>query len=227
MEVPFSGGGSKYLSDVAHVARENMKNSDDWMITDGGRVVSPNVHPPVFTSGATATVAYAENDTTAVARVVATDADMGQTVTLTLSRRADASKFSISPEGILRFKTSPDYEMPADVGGDNMYEVTITATDDHPVPMTATQVLTITVTNDVGDDETTGLEAFTEIVVYPNPVDAVLYVSGVEGNARYTLSGMEGKILKRGKLEATGTADRSVDVPSLKKGILFVTINHR
>ena len=40
----------------------------------------------------------------------------------------DGSKFTITG-GALAFKTSPDYEMPGDADGDNMYEVTVRATD--------------------------------------------------------------------------------------------------
>ena len=216
--VTFGGGDSQYSSDVAHTARANMISSDGWSITDGGQV---NTHPPVFTSGATATVAYAENATTAITTVVATDADAGQTVTFTLSGGADASKFSITPAGVLTFKTAPDFEMPADTGSDNEYEVTITATDGQPSPMTAMQALTITVT-DV-ENEALGLEALTVISVYPNPTGAVLHISGVAENARYTLSGIDGKVLKRGKLK-TGTADHSVALPSLNKGIYLLQL---
>ena len=82
--VPFHGGNSKYSSDAAHTARENMtattaNGGDHWTIADGGRV-QPNVHAPVFTSGATVSVSYAENGTTAVATVTAADADTGQTI---------------------------------------------------------------------------------------------------------------------------------------------------
>ncbi len=178
-----------------------------------------NEHAPVFTSGAIATVAYAENDTTAVTTVVATDADAGQTMTLALSG-ADAGLFSITPAGELTFNTAPDFEVPTDMGGNNVYEVTITATDNGTPAMTAMQALTITVT-DV--EEPLGLEAFTDIAVYPNPVDAVLHISGMAENARYTLSGIDGKVLKRGKLKA-GTADHSVAIPSLKQGIYLLQL---
>ncbi len=223
--VTFDGGDSQYSSDVAHTARENMISSDNWTITDGGRViVPPNVHAPVFTNGATATVAYAENDTTAVTTVVATDEDTGQTVTFTLTGGADAGLFSLTPEGELTFKTVPDFEMPTDTGTDNMYEVTITATDNGTPAMTAMQALTITVTDvDEGGNVPTGLEAFTEIAVYPNPAGAVLHISGVAGNARYSLSGIDGKVLKRGKLKA-GTADHSVAIPSLNRGIYLLQL---
>ncbi len=177
---------------------------------------------PVFTSGATATVAYAENGTTTVTTVIATDEDAGQTVTFTLSGGVDVALFSITPTGVLTFNTAPDFENPADTGEDNMYAVIVTATDEHPLPMTATQALTITVT-DV-DDVPTGLEAFTDISVYPNPTGAVLHISGVAGNARYTLSGIDGKVLQRGKLEVTGTVAHSVVLPSLEQGIYLLQL---
>ena len=175
---------------------------------------------PVFAEGATATVSYAENVTTAVTTVVATDADAGQTITLALSGD-DGGLFSITTAGVLTFNMAPDFEMPTDTGRDNVYEVTITATDNGTPAMTATQALTITVTNE--DDVPTGLESFTGIAVYPNPAGAVLHISGVEGNARYTLSGMDGKILKRGKLKA-GKGDHSVAMPSLNKGIYLLQL---
>ncbi len=182
-----------------------------------------NEHAPVFVEGATATVAYAENDTTAVTTVVATDADVEETVTFTLSGGADAGLFSITPAGVLTFNTAPDFEMPADIGEDNMYEVTITASDNGTPEQLVMQALTITVT-DV-DDVTTGLKAFTGVSVYPNPAGAVLHIRGVAGNARYTLSGIDGKVWKRGKLKAVAdTADHSVAIPSLKQGIYLLQL---
>ncbi len=218
--VPFHGGDSKYSSDVADTAKDNMISSNGWTITDGGRVL-PNTHAPVFAGGAIATVSYAENATTAVTTVVATDEDAGQTMTLALSG-ADAGLFSIAPAGVLTFNMAPDYEVPTDTGMDNMYEVAITATDNGTPEMTAMQALTITVT-DEDETVTTGLEELSGIEVYPNPAGAVLHISGVEGSSRYTLSGMDGKVLKRGKLKA-GTADHSVAIPSLKQGIYLLQL---
>ena len=40
----------------------------------------------------------------------------------------DAGQFSIT-DGMLMFMTAPDYEMPMDMGGDNMYMVTVMADD--------------------------------------------------------------------------------------------------
>ncbi len=181
-----------------------------------------NEHAPVFTSEVTMDVA---EGTTAVTTVVATDADVGQTVSFFLTGEADEGLFSITSAGVLTFNMAPDYEVPTDAGTDNVYEVTITATDNGTPAKMVMQILTITVT-DVDEDEPEpplGLESLTGIAVYPNPTDAVLHISGVEGNACYTLSGMEGKIVKRGQLEAS-TADHSVALPSLKQGIYLLQI---
>ena len=146
--VTFNGGYSKYHSEVAHDARTNMisETGHNWTMTDGGRV-PPNRHAPAFVAGVVNTVTYAENNTRAVTTVIATDADVGQTVSLALTAGADVDLFIMTPAGELTFKTAPDYENPADMGGNNMYEVTITATDDGIPAMTATQALTITVTD--------------------------------------------------------------------------------
>ena len=43
--------------------------------------------------------------------------------------KADSSKFDISATGVLTFKSSPDYESPADIGRDNVYNTTVMVTD--------------------------------------------------------------------------------------------------
>ena len=134
-----------------------------FIITVTDDTSETNIHTPVLVGGATATVSYAENATTAVTTVVATDEDAGQTMTLALSG-ADEGLFTLTPAGELTFNTAPDFEMPTDTGTDNVYEVTITATDNGTPEMSATQALTITVTDvDEGGNIPTGLESFTDI----------------------------------------------------------------
>ena len=41
----------------------------------------------------------------------------------------DAEDFGISSDGMLTFNNTPDYEMPEDAGGNNLYDVTVKATD--------------------------------------------------------------------------------------------------
>ncbi|HCB34156.1 MAG TPA: hypothetical protein DEP69_03035, partial [Acidimicrobiaceae bacterium] len=42
----------------------------------------------------------------------------------------DEARFDISAGGVLTFFVAPDFENPGDVGGNRVYEVEITATDD-------------------------------------------------------------------------------------------------
>ena len=109
---------------------------------------------PVITSnggGATAVVNVAEN-TTAVTTVTATDADLN-TIVYSISGGADAALFSIDPNtGALTFIAAPNYELPADANADNIYEVTVqasdgTATDTQAISVTVTNVLELVVTS--------------------------------------------------------------------------------
>jgi hypothetical protein len=105
---------------------------------------------PVITSnsgGATAAINVAEN-TTAVTTVVATDADVGQTVTYSITGGADSAKFSVvAATGVLTFATAPNFEVPTDGGGNNVYDLIVTATDDGSPVGTKTQFIAVTVTN--------------------------------------------------------------------------------
>ena len=58
----------------------------------------------------------------------------------------DALDFSIDEGGVLRFASTPDFEMAADMDGDNVYQVTVEAGDGTNMD---TQDVTVTVT-DVG-----------------------------------------------------------------------------
>ena len=73
-----------------------------------------------------AEVGYAENGTGPVETYTAQGRG-GATITWSVAG-TDAGDFTIEG-GVLRFKSSPDYESPTDDGGDNKYAVTVEATD--------------------------------------------------------------------------------------------------
>jgi len=82
---------------------------------------------PEITSGTTATVA--ENRTGIVYTATASDRDSGQTLSYSLAG-TDAGLFAInSTTGEVSFNSAPNFEAPADSGGDNVYDITVTATD--------------------------------------------------------------------------------------------------
>lgn len=106
-------------------------------------VVPVNESGPAFTSRAAFTMP--ENQTSA-GIVTATDPDLPTgTVTFGLTGGADAARFNITNDGILTFKSAPNYEAPADTDGDNVYELQVTADDG--AGQTTVQTMSVTVTN--------------------------------------------------------------------------------
>ena len=103
---------------------------------------------PMITSNGrrrTAAISIAEN-TTAVTTVTATDPDVGQTLSYSIIGGADASKFTIgSSTGALSFVTAPNFELPTDAGGNNVYDVIVQASDGHGG--IDTQAIAVTVTD--------------------------------------------------------------------------------
>ena len=95
--------------------------------------------------GATAALSVAEN-TTAVTTVYAIDADWpAPALVYTITGGADQAKFAIdSQSGVLKFVAPPNFELPADVGGDHVYNVVVGASDGQ---LGSTQALAVTVTN--------------------------------------------------------------------------------
>ena len=98
-------------------------NKANWTFI---KVVVDDQDPPLVVSGNTS-INYAEDGTSALATYSVPNAG-GTTVTWTLLGD-DKRDFSISSAGVLTFKTPPDYENPADSNGDNVYRVTIHASN--------------------------------------------------------------------------------------------------
>ena len=77
--------------------------------------------------------------------VTATDPDAGTTLTYSISGGADAAKFGInSSTGVLTFVSAPNFEAPTDAGSNNVYDVTVQASDGSA---NDTQAIAVTVTN--------------------------------------------------------------------------------
>ena len=106
----------------------------------------PSSSGPSITShggGPTATLDSVENN-----KLVTTLAATGSGVTYNLESGGDASRFTLNANtGELRFKTAPDYEAPGDANSDNVYDITVKATDASGA--SDTQALTINLTNEV------------------------------------------------------------------------------
>ena len=128
---------------------------------------------PVFTSSGRASVA--ENlDTGSVVHTATAVASDAGAVTYGLSG-TDAGLFTIDEgSGEVRFRATPDFENPADDDGDNVYRVTVTASDGDG-NRTGHEVV-ITVTDDTEDNQ--------------NPV-AEVALSAFDGTSGFTLTGID------------------------------------
>ena len=101
---------------------------------------TPGNQPPSFTSAGAVNVV--ENVTDAY-QATASDPE-GSALTYSITGGADAARFSITPAGLVRFVSPPDFEAPADSDQDNVYEVQLGATDGMA---SASLAVRITVTN--------------------------------------------------------------------------------
>ena len=137
--------------------------------------------------GDTASVSNAEN-TTAVTVVTATDPDAGQALSYSISGGADADKFTIdSNTGALRFITAPNFEAPTDVGGNNIYDVTVQVSDGYGGMDTQAIAVTVTNANDAPAITSSGGGA-TAIVSVAENSTAVTTVTAIDPDAGQALS---------------------------------------
>jgi hypothetical protein len=117
---------------------------EHWSVDFYIGAVAPDTTAPTFTSSST--FSAAENIATSA---TAATIQVSESATVTISSGADAARFNITRTetntAIIKFNASPDFEAPADIGGNNVYEITLTATD--TAANAGTQSITITVTN--------------------------------------------------------------------------------
>jgi hypothetical protein len=106
---------------------------------DAVRADAPKITGPSGGEGATSTAQTVDEGQTAVTTMLADGP-----VTWAVFAGEDAGRFAIDPAtGALTFVAAPDFEAPADVGGNNIYVVTVQATDTSGY--TAQQTVTVTV----------------------------------------------------------------------------------
>ena len=132
--------GTNNVYDITVTATDAAGNASNQSVA----ITVTNVNEAPSVSSA-ATASYAENGSGAVYTASATDPDAGSTLSYSLSG-TDADLFNInSTSGVVTFKAAPNFEAPTDVGGNNVYDIVVTATDNGA--LIATQAVAITVTN--------------------------------------------------------------------------------
>jgi hypothetical protein len=142
-------------------------------------VVAVNDAPSITSS---ATASFAENGTGTAYTATATDPD---NTTLTYSiAGTDAALFNInSTSGVVTFKSAPNFEAPADAGANNVYDITVTASDGSL--SSATQAVAITVTN---VNETPSITSGATASFAENGTGTVYTATGSDPDASSTLT---------------------------------------
>ena len=164
-------------------------NSDTNVDASTSVVVTvEDINEPPVVSGTT-TTEYPENDTRSVETYSADDPETDD-ITWSLSG-VDEDDFEITQGGVLDFATTPDYEAPADIGPNNVYQVDVLAADG---TSTTTHAVTVTVTNvnedPVFPDTEDGLRTVVENTLAGVNVGNPIRASDPEGDSlTYTLTG--------------------------------------
>ncbi|MCX7400267.1 MAG: cadherin domain-containing protein [Planctomycetales bacterium] len=165
---------------------------------------------PAFTSSASHNVA---ENTTAVATVTATDADLqSQTVSFAITGGADSAQFSITSGGVLTFVAAPNFEIPTDTDANNTYDVEVTASDSGTPVLTTVQNVTVTVsdvnelltlisgsTGSIAENEAVSSVTYTAVAVDPDttsPNNNITYniKPGVDDAAFVTINETTGAV---------------------------------
>ncbi len=142
--------------DYTHNGSETIADSFTYTINDVAGATSntatvnltitPQNDAPIITSdgGGTSSSVSIITDNTRVTDVTATDAE-NSPVAYSITGGADAALFTIdSATGVLTFITAPNIQTPGDVGGDNVYDVIVQASDG---TLTDTQAIAVTITD--------------------------------------------------------------------------------
>ena len=195
-EDPGDAGRDNVYNITVTASDDTNESNHDVTIT----VTNENDNDPIFNSGNSAGVVENQNVDSVVYTAMATDAD-GDTLSYSLSG-ADAARFTIDPNtGAVRFIASPDFENPGDVGGNNVYDITVTASDDdsstdHDVAITVTNIndntpsFTSPDSVDVAEDETL---AYTAVATDADGDDLSYSLSGTDA-ALFTIDSNTGAV---------------------------------
>ena len=87
--------------------------------------------------------------------VNASDAE-GNSLTYSVSGN-DGSKMTVTTSGVVSFISAPDFEIPGDANGDNIYSFNVSVSDGN---LSTAEGFTITVTNDTSDDNSNNSDTF-------------------------------------------------------------------
>ena len=203
--------GRDNLYNVTIQARDPESNTASLPVTVTVTEVNEG---PVITRQGSAPGSVPENQAqnTVLARYTATDPERPNVkITQWSTSGRDGGDFVIDALGQLRFRNSPDYERPADSNRDNVYEVTIRASDGrYTSTLEEIQMVTVTDVNEAPTITTSSRTAFSQ----PENRVSTLYTFRATdpegGTVTWTAAGTDGRFFtidERGALFFTNPPD--------------------
>ncbi len=188
-----------YEVSITATDQDNNNATTSWSVT----VTAVNEYAPVISATSTT---VNENHSGTVIIATSTDADDSDSETYSISG-TDSGLFNIdNSSGVLTFQSSPDYENPLDNGGNNVYNLTITVTDD--AGNDDSQSITITVAN-LNDN---------------NPIGVDDYITVGEGGTVSILNGEETSVLSNDS-DADGNSLTATLISTVSNGSLTLNSN--
>ncbi|MDZ4254442.1 MAG: cadherin domain-containing protein, partial [Sulfuritalea sp.] len=198
-EAPTDTGGDN-VYDLTLTATDTAGNTTVGALAVAITVTNVN-EAPTLTSGATAN--FAENATGTVYTVTATDPDAATTFTYALGG-TDAARFAIDANtGVVTFATAPNFEAATDGGANNVYDITVTASDGtnttaaQPVAITVTDVnetpvITSAATANFAENDTGTV--YTATATDPDAGTTLTYALGGTDAALFSIDGNTGAV---------------------------------
>jgi Ca2+-binding RTX toxin-like protein len=125
-EKPKDADGDNIYDVVVSVSDGRLRDSQKLAIT----VTNVNEAPRITSNGAGGIASVTVNENTTIVTTVTSDDPEGAALTYSISGGADAALFKIDPAtGVLSFVEAPNFEALQDLNADNVYDVTVTASD--------------------------------------------------------------------------------------------------
>jgi hypothetical protein len=199
-ELSRTSGSTEFWSTQSYVSPGGGYSGGQLFVNSGFVADFDMAFTLTYSSADTTAPTFTSSSSFSAAENIATSANaatikLSESATVTISSGADAALFNIvtsdSITVFIRFKAPPDFEAPADVGGNNVYEITLTATD--AATNAGTQSITITVT-DVVDTSSFNSLALAGSATTATYRTAVVITANVTVASRVTFR-VNGKVL--------------------------------
>ena len=189
--VKAAAGGEEAMSDEVAVTVTD--------VNELGTLMSPSLP-----------AAYEENGTAALGTFTLSGGTMDSTAVWSLEG-VDAGDFSING-GVLAFTSAPNFEMPADADGDNIYQVTVKAAAGGEMDMAAVSVMVTdandapmfahaTGTRSIAENTDSGMDIGNPVTATDEDGDTLTYTLGGTDAASFDIDSATGQLMTKAALD--------------------------